>query len=154
MYTFLIITVILALIAWGCLRKKFSFGFVPSVFVSSIISGIICVILNVATYRIDGPDKIWNDTLCYESQQDKFSITKKSVIGTDFDLDEINKVIVKDTLKTPYIRVVRRHESKNMNLIWDIGFKDNVKYILYLNPKQYEIYKTFRDSLEQRKNSL
>ena len=154
MYTFLIITAILTLIAWGCLRKKFSFGIVPALLASAILSGIICVILNVSTYRISGPDRVWNDTLCYKSRQDKFSMTEESVIGTDFDLDEINKVLIKDTLKTPYIEVIRRHESKDMNLIYDIGFKDNIKHTLYLNPKQYEIYKAFRDSLDKRKDSL
>lgn len=154
MYTFLIITAILTLIAWGCLRKKFSFGIVPALLVSAILSGIICVILNVSTYRISGPDRVWNDTLYCQSQQDKFSMTEESVIGTDFDLDEINKVLIIDTLKIPYIEVIRRYESRDMNLIWDIGFKDNIKRTLYLNPKQYEIYKAFRDSLDKREDSL
>lgn len=155
MYTFLIITAILTLIAWGCLRKKFSFGIIPVVFVSAILSGIICIILNVSTYRIYGPDKVRNDTLYYMSQQKKFSMTEESVIGIEsINLDKINKVIINDTLKVPYIRVICRHESKDMNLLWDIGFGDKISHTLYLNPKQYELYKSFKDSLDKRNNPL
>ena len=154
MYTFLIITAILSLIGWGCLRKRFSLGIVPIMLISSLISGLICIVLNVSIYKIQGPDKVWNDTIRYESTQLKFSITKTSVIGTRFDLDEITKVVVEDSLKVPYINLICRNESKDMNLIWDMGFSDDVECILYLNPKQHGIYKAFRDSLEKRKSSL
>ncbi len=153
MITFLIITGVLVLIGLMCLKRKFSF-ITPIVLMSAVIAGIICSIINVSLYKIEGPDKVWNDTIVYKSNQKEFIMTNKFVIGTQFDYDDISNIIVNDIIKTPYLEEIKENQRKDMNLIWNIGYSNIIKVSLVLNRNQYEIYKTFKDSLEQRENSL
>ena len=150
MYTFLIITAVLVLIAITCLKKKLSMGIFPVVVFSSIISGILCVIINVSSYKIEGPDKVWSDTVYYRSSKEDISITERHHLINDLsvDVNSINKIVIRNYVKKPYVQVIEYKQRKDLNLLWDMEFNDSVIYTLYLNPKQYGVYKTVKNSLE------
>lgn len=150
MYTFLIITAVLVLIAITCLKKKLSMGILPIVVFSSIISGILCVVINVSSYKIEGPDRVWSDTVYYRSSKEDISITEKHHLINDLsvDINSINKIVIRNYIKKPYVQVIKYKQRKDLNLLWDIEFNDSVIYTLYLNPKQYGVYKTVKNSLE------
>ena len=150
MYTFLIITAVLVLIAITCLKKKLSMGIFPVVVFSSIISGILCVIINVSSYKIEGPDRVWSDTVYYRSSKEDISITERHHLINDLsvDVNSINKIVIRNYVKKPYVQVIEYNQKKDLNLLWDMEFNDSVIYTLYLNPKQYGVYKTVKNSLE------
>lgn len=150
MYTFLIITAVLVLIAITCLKKKLSMGIFPVVVFSSIISGILCVVINVSSYKIEGPDKVWSDTVYYRSSKEDISITERHHLINDLsvDINSINKIVIGNHIKKPYVQVIKYNQKKDLNLLWDMEFNDSVIYTLYLNPKQYGVYKTIKNSLE------
>jgi hypothetical protein len=150
MYTFLIITAVLVLIAITCLKKKLSMGIFPVVVFSSIISGILCVIINVSSYKIEGPDRVWSDTVYYRSSKEDISITERHHLINDLsvDVNSINKIVIRNYVKKPYVQVIEYKQRKDLNLLWDMEFNDSVIYTLYLNPKQYGVYKTVKNSLE------
>lgn len=150
MYTFLIITAVLVLIAITCLKKKLSMGILPIVVFSSIISGILCVVINVSSYKIEGPDRVWSDTVYYRSSKEDISITERHHLISDLsvDINSINKIVIRNYIKKPYVQVIKYKQRKDLNLLWDIEFNDSVIYTLYLNPKQYGVYKTVKNSLE------
>ena len=150
MYTFLIITAVLVLIAITCLKKKLSMGIFPVVVFSSIISGILCVIINVSSYKIEGPDRVWSDTVYYRSSKEDISITERHHLINDLsvDVNSINKIVIRNYVKKPYVQVIEYKQKKDLNLLWDMEFNDSVIYTLYLNPKQYGVYKTVKNSLE------
>ena len=150
MYTFLIITAVLVLIAITCLKKKLSMGIFPVVVFSSIISGILCVIINVSSYKIEGPDRVWSDTVYYRSSKEDISITERHHLINDLsvDINSINKIVIRNYVKKPYVQVIEYKQKKDLNLLWDMEFNDSVIYTLYLNPKQYGVYKTVKNSLE------
>lgn len=150
MYTFLIITAVLVLIAITCLKKKLSMGILPIVVFSSIISGILCVVINVSSYKIEGPDRVWSDTVYYRSSKEDISITERHHLINDLsvDINSINKIVIRNYIKKPYVQVIKYKQRKDLNLLWDIEFNDSVIYTLYLNPKQYGVYKTVKNSLE------
>jgi hypothetical protein len=154
MYIYGIMVAILTLIGWGCLRKKFSMGLGPVILCASIISGVICVCVFVTQYEMSGPTNVWNDTLYFNSTQKNFSMSEEDIIGTNFDLEDLDTVSVRPKLKTPAIMVVRKNQRRDMRLFWNIGYTEVNKRVLLLNQKQYAVYKTFKDSLEQRKDSL
>ena len=154
MYIYGIMVAILTLIGWGCLRKKFSMGLGPVILCASIISGVICVCVFVTQYEMSGPSNIWNDTLYFNSTQKNFSMSEEDIIGTNFDLEDLDTVNIRPKLKTPAIMVVRKNQRRDMRLFWNIGYTEVNKRVLLLNQKQYAVYKTFKDSLEQRKDSL
>ena len=150
MYTFLIITAVLVLIAITCLKKKLSMGIFPVVVFSSIISGILCVVINVSSYKIEGPDRVWSDTVYYRSSKEDISITERHHLINDLsvDVNSINKIVIRNYVKKPYVQVIEYKQRKDLNLLWDMEFNDSVIYTLYLNPKQYGVYKTVKNSLE------
>ena len=154
MYIYGIMVAILTLIGWSCLRKKFSMGLGPVILCASIISGVVCVCVFVTQYEMSGPTNVWNDTVYYNSTQKSFSMSEENVIGTNYDLDDLDTVTIRPKLKTPAVMVIRHEQRRNMKLLWNIGYGETVKRVLLLNQKQYAVYKTFKDSLEQRKDSL
>ena len=124
-------------------------GIFPVVF-SSIISGILCVIINVSSYKIEGPDRVWSDTVYYRSSKEDISITERHHLINDLsvDINSINKIVIRNYVKKPYVQVIEYKQKKDLNLLWDMEFNDSVIYTLYLNPKQYGVYKTVKNSLE------
>ena len=154
MYIYIIMVAILSLIGWGCLRKKFSLGLGPVILCASIISGIVCVCVFVTQYEMSGPNEIWNDTVYYNSTQKEFRMSEENVIGTQYDLEDLDTISIRPKLKVPAIMVVRHEQRRDMNLMWKIGYGETTARVLLLNRKQYAVYKAFKDSLEQRKDSL
>lgn len=143
MITFIAITAVLSLIGLTCL-KKFNWGLIPVVITSAVIAGVICVVVNVTTYKVVGPDKVWIDTVLVKSDK-PFEIRKGSIKGLDVNLDDIDKLIV-DTIKYPVLARIKYHEEKDMNLFWNIGFNKTVKRILILNKRDYEIFKAYKSN--------
>lgn len=125
-------------------------GIFPVVVFSSIISGILCVIINVSSYKIEGPDRVWSDTVYYRSSKEDISITERHHLINDLsvDVNSINKIVIRNYVKKPYVQVIEYKQRKDLNLLWDMEFNDSVIYTLYLNPKQYGVYKTVKNSLE------
>ena len=125
-------------------------GIFPVVVFSSIISGILCVVINVSSYKIEGPDRVWSDTVYYRSSKEDISITERHHLINDLsvDVNSINKIVIRNYVKKPYVQVIEYKQRKDLNLLWDMEFNDSVIYTLYLNPKQYGVYKTVKNSLE------
>lgn len=138
----------------GLSRKKLSLGIVPIIIASAVISAILCVIINVCNYQINGPSKSWSDTLYCESYKDSFIMSEKDILGWDVDLDELNGVVIDKSKEKPVLRVIKLRERRDMNLFWQIGPNTTIQQCIVLNPKHYAVYKAFKDSLEQRKDSL
>ena len=125
-------------------------GIFPVVVFSSIISGILCVVINVSSYKIEGPDRVWSDTVYYRSSKEDISITERHHLINDLsvDVNSINKIVIRNYVKKPYVQVIEYKQKKDLNLLWDMEFNDSVIYTLYLNKKQYGVYKTIKNSLE------
>lgn len=144
MITFSIITVILVLISLTCLRK--TLGIIPIVIASAIVAGIVTIIADVTVYKVSGPDKAWTDTTVIVSDI-PFKVDNGKIIGLkNIRLKDIDTVIVNNAVKYPILKKIEYHETKDMNLLWDIGFTKKVKNICFLNNKDYEKARKCNDS--------
>lgn len=135
MITFSIVTIILVLISLTCLRK--TLGIIPIVIASTIVAEIVTIIADVTVYKVSGPDKAWTDTTVIVSDI-PFKIDNGKVIGLNIRLKDIDTLIVNDNAKYPILKTIEYHETKDMNLLWDIGFTKKVKTFCIVNNKDYE----------------
>lgn len=143
MITFSVIAVILVLISLTCLRK--TLGIIPIVIASAIVAGIVTIIADVTVYKVSGPDKAWTDTTTVISDI-PFKIDNGKVIGLNIRLKDIDTLIVNDNAKYPILKTIEYHETKDMNLLWDIGFTKKVKTFCIVNTKDHEKARKCNDS--------
>lgn len=158
---YLIISLVLIGITVGCLKSKFNLSLIPVCVMCFLLSSILSTIwYTVEFWKGEKIEKVEVDV-----DKGKLKITDKFLFGRKlkfkeedrggiYDLEDTIKV-VKDSvtfLKTINYQIVHKTD---ILMPGDISFsKKNVEKELHLNPEDYGVYETYKDSLEKRNKSL
>jgi hypothetical protein len=143
MILFAVLTVIFSLIGVLCLRKKFSYGVVAIVVMSSIAAGIVWTIIETSRWYIEGPDT-------EEVVTERIEIIDfKKFLENEYHTKpkHITKVVVNDTITHPFVVCKETRLRKEINMFWPLGHSVNIKYELNTNKKDHALFQAHKDSV-------
>ena len=142
MILYIILAVLIVLACLTCFRGKINKGIVVLVTLACLASAVITSVVKTVEYHNSNNSIEWNDTTYITLENNPESW-------------EGQKVFVSKKQKNPVQMNVYHKTKIDVGLLWDILNKAKlVESNLILNPKQYEIYKAYQDSVAQRKDSL
>lgn len=151
---YIITSIVFALVALGCLKSKFGDGIIPICLfcfgLSALVTSGVVVYkffthpedhkIEPEVFRIEGVfsiDKDKKDTYTFErDRKEDYQVTTKN--------------IVKDTstfVKTVDYTLI--YPAKDV--LPDIHFKTKTEDTIHLSPKDYAIYKAYKDSVDKRR---
>lgn len=146
---YIIISIVFALVALGCLKSKFGDGIIPVCLFCFGLSALVTSGVVVYKFFTHSEDhkiepkvlKSYGDFKIDKDEKDTYKIGGIQVT---------TKNIVKDT--STFVKTV------NYTLIYpakdvlpDIHFKTKTEDTIHLSPKDYAIYKAYKDSVDKRK---
>lgn len=142
MILYLIITALIILVCVTCFKGKINKGIVVVTTLACIASACITSVVKTVQYHKSPVTAEWIDT------------TYSSISDNPEKWQGYNKVFISKKRKDPAEMIVYLKTKCDVGLLWDIRNGDYLEKNLVLNAKQYEIYKAYKDSLDQRKDSL
>lgn len=159
MYTFILSFIIFSVIAF-CTKKFFKGSF--QIFFVALASSIVTLVVNCGFYAINKNTMPTKDVVVREkiiSENLNFELYNDSIIKLTGDgirnkllLGENAFVNLSDT--NLFIKVETRYDVDNNWVISDAFFEKETYIKLNLNKKNYEIFKSYQDSIKKRKNTL
>ena len=156
MILYIILSVVIILISWGCLRSKFN-GYIPISVFSFILAGVLCVIIDTCRFFIEEDKQIYTTESKLYLAKDSIISPKDGIIFTatnnkKYDTAMIKNVVVTDSITGVKKTVTRR--DRDMGYFWKIGHETKEVVEYQMSKKNYGIYKAYLDSLEKRNKSL
>lgn len=151
---YIIISIVFALVALGCLKSKFGDGIIPVCILCFGLSALVTS--GVVVYKFFTHPEDHKIEPRIHKTEGVFSIDKDEEDTYTFkrpdkeDYRVTTKNIVKDT--STFVKTV------DYTLIYpakdvfpDIHFKTRTEDTIHLSPKDYAIYKAYKDSMDKRK---
>lgn len=151
---YIIISVVFALVALGCLKSKFGDGIIPGCIFCFGLSALITsgvVVYKFFTHpedhKIEPREEIVKGIFAVDEDEEDTYIFKRQ--GKE-DIQVTTKNIVKDTstfVKTVDYTLI--YPAKDV--LPDIHFKTRTEGTIHLSPKDYAVYKAYKDSMAKRR---
>lgn len=146
------LTALLALIGVLCLRKRFSYGIIPIVIVSSIISCVVCSVYDSVWCLTSEPDYTDVDTVVVKSKNMELPDNGRKLYGTSYSVNDIDTVVI--SKGKPHFEIIKTRMKKDVGMPFDVTVNETVYRVLFLNKKDYAIFNAYKDSLEEGEGSL
>ena len=151
---YIIISVVFALVALGCLKSKLGDGIIPVCLfcfgLSALVtSGVVVYkfFTHPGDHRIESKEKIIKGIFRIDKEEeDTYTFERQ---GKE-DVQVTTKNVVKDTatfIKTVDYTLVYRAKD----VLPDIHFKTKTEDTIHLSPKDYAVYKAYKDSMAKRR---
>lgn len=151
---YIIISIVFALVALGCLKSKFGEGIIPICVFCFGLSALVTS--EVVVYKFFAHPEDHKMEPKVTKVEGVFSIDKDKKDTYTFkrsgeeDYQVTTKNIVKDTstfVKTVDYTLI--YPAKDV--LPDIHFKTKTEDTIHLSPKDYAVYKAYKDSMDKRK---
>jgi hypothetical protein len=152
---YIIISVVFVLVALGCLKSKFNGGIIPVCIFCFGLSALVTsgiVVYKFFTHPEDHKIEskiIKRDGIFSIDKDEKDTYKFKAERGEDYQITTKN-IVKKDTLtfvKTVDYTLI--YPAKD--ILPDIHFKVKTEDTIHLSPKDYAVYKAYKDSVVKRR---